>query len=66
VWEQRLNQLSEADRKRVVQFCDDGMTSRAIAKRLSVSDATVSRILDEAGKRPKRGEFGVRIGYNEV
>lgn len=66
MWEDRLKQLSKADREKVVQFRDDDLTNHAIAKRLNVSDSTVSRILDEAGKPVKRGGFGVRIGSSEL
>jgi IS30 family transposase len=66
VWQQRLTSLSKTDRAKVVQFHDDGFTNRAIAKRFGVSIATISRILDEAGKPAKRGGFGVRIGFNEL
>ena len=53
MWEERLHKLSDADRERIVQFRDEGMTNRAIAKRFHVSDATVSRILDDAPKPAK-------------
>ncbi len=66
MWDRRLVQLSKSDREKVVQFRDDGMTNRAIAKRFHVSDATVSRILDKASKLAKRGGFGMRVGCHEV
>jgi DNA invertase Pin-like site-specific DNA recombinase len=66
VWTQRLVQLTKADREKVVQFRDDGLTNRAIAKRFNVSDATVSRILDAAGKPAKRGGWGQRVGCHEM
>jgi DNA invertase Pin-like site-specific DNA recombinase len=66
MWEERLNKLNEQDRERVIQFRDDGMTNRAIAKRFNVSDATVSRILDEEGKSAKPGGWGHREGDGEV
>jgi DNA-binding transcriptional regulator LsrR (DeoR family) len=66
MWEERLHKLSDADRERIVQFHQDGMTNHAIAKRFGVSDALVSRILDDASKTPKPGGFGIRIGFNEL
>jgi transposase len=58
--------LSKSDREKVVQFRNDGMTNRAIAKCFGVSNGTISRILDEAGKPAKRGGWGRRIGFNEL
>jgi len=65
MWEERLHKLSDEDRERMVQFHHDGMTNRAIAKRFHVSDALVSRLLDEEGKAVKRGGWGCREGYRE-
>ena len=66
MWEKRLHHLTNADITRIVQFRDEGMTNHAIAKRFHVSDATVSRILDEEGKSVKPGGWGHREGYREV
>jgi IS30 family transposase len=43
----RLTHLKPADREKIVQFRDDGMTIAAIAKRFGVSIATISRALDK-------------------
>ncbi len=55
MWEQSLHKLSAADRERIIRLHrDDGVTASAIAKRFHVSDAAVSRILDEERKPVKR------------
>jgi transposase-like protein len=54
VWDERLHKLSDADRERIIRLHrDDGVTASAIAKRFGVSDAHVSRILDEERKQVK-------------
>jgi transposase-like protein len=67
VWEERLHKLSAADRERIIRLHrDDGVTASAIAKRFHVSDALVSRILDEERKAAKPGGWGHRQGYREI
>jgi transcriptional regulator len=67
VFNQRLTALSEADRqKKVIHLRADGLTNRAISKRLGLNDGTVSRILSKERKPAKRGGFAVRIGFSEV
>jgi DNA invertase Pin-like site-specific DNA recombinase len=67
VWEQSLHKLNATDRERIIRLHrDDGVTASAIAKRFHVSDATVSRILDEERKAAKPGGWGHREGYGEV
>ena len=66
VWNQRLTQLSPADRAKVVQFRDDGLTMTAIAKRFGVSVAAISRTLDKERKPTKSGGWGRREGWGET
>jgi IS30 family transposase len=61
MWGRQLTQLDKADRAKIVHFHNEGLTNRAIAKRLNVSDSTVSRILDKAGKPAKRGGWGLTV-----
>jgi len=66
VWNQRLTQLSPADRAKVAQFRDDGLTMTAIAKRFGVSIGTISRALDEERKPTKSSGWGRRVGWGET
>jgi IS30 family transposase len=47
MWKSTLAQLTQAEREKITQFRDDGMTMTAIAKRFGVSIPTISRLLDE-------------------
>jgi AraC-like DNA-binding protein len=47
MWEERLHQLIDADRERIIQSHADGVTGTDIARRFHVSTATISRILDD-------------------
>jgi IS30 family transposase len=46
MWKSTLTHLKPADREKITQFRDDGMTLMALAKRFGVSTATISRALD--------------------
>ena len=48
MWSQRLTTLSKVDRDKAIQLRNGGLTQTAIAKRLGVSGATVSRMLAKA------------------
>jgi DNA-directed RNA polymerase specialized sigma24 family protein len=66
VWNERLAQLSPADRAKVVQFRELGLTMTSIAKRFGISTATVSRALNEERKPAKSGGWGRRQGWGEA
>ena len=48
MWSQRLTALSKVDRDKAIQLRNGGLSQTAIAKRLGVSGATVSRMLAKA------------------
>jgi orotate phosphoribosyltransferase-like protein len=55
--------MSKAEcRAKTLQLHNDGLKNYQIAKRLNVSDATVSRVLDQERKQVKRGGSERREG----
>jgi IS30 family transposase len=52
MWKSTLTHLKPADREKIVQFRDNGMTMMALARRFGVSIATISRALDKRTPKP--------------
>ena len=51
MWNQRLSQLTDSDRKKIQVNRAQGMTLDQIARRFGVSSATISRAITDGGKK---------------
>jgi IS30 family transposase len=51
MWNQRLSQLTDSDRKKIQVNRAQGMTLDQLARRFGVSSATISRAISELTKK---------------
>jgi IS30 family transposase len=51
MWEERLNELTDADRQRIWLLRDEGIPLAQLAKRFNCSIATISRVCSDRRQR---------------